>query len=331
MKKVSIIIPCYNEEKIIASLLAAFMEQSYPVDDLEVIIADGMSTDGTRQKIEDFQQLHPELTIMVVDNPKKIIPAGLNLAIQASQGEIIIRLDGHSIPARNYVEKCVDVLGKGQFANVGGRWDIEPGADTWIAKGIAAAAANPIGVGDALYRFSVHAGEVDTVPFGASYKKTLIDLNGYDESLLTNEDYELNTRIRKGGGKVWFDPSIRSTYYARSTLNELARQYYRYGYWKAQMAKLHPDTLRWRQVLPPMFVLSIFAMILFAIFLPFGWTFLVAELAIYVVILGLFGILDSIKRKNPRLAAGEPVAIATMHTCWGTGFLIGMLTGSSKK
>lgn len=330
MKKVSVIIPCYNEEKTIQALLNALAGQTYPVDDFDVVIADGMSTDSTRQKILDFGQVHSELKIKIVDNPRKIIPVGLNLAIQASSGEIIIRLDGHSVPAKNYIESCVKILELGTAANVGGRWDIHAGAKGWEAESIAAAAANPIGVGDAFYRYSDKAGEVDTVPFGAYYRKTLIDLHGFDESLLTNEDYELNTRIRQLGGKIWFDPAIRSIYYARTTYRSLGQQYYRYGFWKAQMIKRYPGTIKWRQLLPPLFVAILFLLIILSILFPYVWVLLVAELAIYGLILSLSGMFDAIRKKNPGLAIGEPLAIATMHNCWGLGFIIGLLKNHKK-
>ena len=128
-----------------------------------------------------------------------------------------------------------------------------------MAQSIAAAASHPLGVGDALYRHASKASQVDTVPFGA-FKRELLALVGFfDESLLTNEDYEFNTRIRKSGGTIWLDPAIRSVYFARPTLAALARQYSRYGFWKWRMLRRYPETLRWRQGLPPLFVLSLLA------------------------------------------------------------------------
>ncbi len=155
---------------------------------------------------------------------------------------------------------------QGRGDNVGGVWEIQPGATTWIARSIAVAAAHPLGVGDAMYRLAATASEVDTVPFG-SFRRTLIEqIGGYNESLLTNEDYEFNTRIRQANGRVWLDPSIRSVYFARSTFKELVRQYWRYGYWKWRMLRHFPDTVRWRQALPPLFVLSLVCLLLFRSF-----------------------------------------------------------------
>ena len=280
MIKVSVIVPCYNEEETIQKLLEAIYHQSYPRDQIEVIIADGLSTDHTRDVIGAFQVIHPDFAIRIIENKKRIIPSGLNCAIEAAQGEYIVRLDAHSIPDSEYISLCVDGLQKGSGDNIGGIWKIEPGAHTWIAKSIAIAVSHPFGVGDALYRIGGTAQEVDTVPFGA-FRRQLVDKIGmFDETLLTNEDYEFNTRVRQSGGKVWMNPSIHSVYFARSTLGELAHQYWRYGYWKAQMLRRYPKTLRWRQVIPPLFVLALICLGL----LSFIWYFASWLLVIIVLL-----------------------------------------------
>jgi hypothetical protein len=200
-------------------------------------------------------------------------------------------------------------------------WEIRPGTDTWIARSIAVAAAHPLGVGDALYRHTKHAAEVDTVPFG-SFRRSLVEQVGYfDESLLTNEDYEFNARVRKWGGKIWLDPSIRSIYYARSTLRELMRQYWRYGYWKWRMLRRYPDTLRWRQALPPLFVLSLIGLALLAVFIPFAAWLLAGELLLYFSIMIIAGLRVALQHGRSFFAVGIPLAIAAMHLAWGSGFL----------
>jgi succinoglycan biosynthesis protein ExoA len=325
MPKVSVIIPCYNEQSTIRLLLMALREQTFPRTDMEVVIADGMSSDGTRDAITAFQKDFPDLNVCVVDNTLRSIPSAVNCAIKFSRGEIIVRLDAHSKPYPDYVANCVSAIEAGFGDNVGGVWEIHPGADTWIAKSIAVAASHPLGVGDALYRHAQHAAEVDTVPFG-SFKRSLIDRVGlFDESLLTNEDYEFNARIRKAGGKIWLDPSIRSVYYARSTLLELARQYWRYGFWKWRMLRRYPDTLRWRQALPPLFVLSLLVLALSSIFLPFAGIVLAGELLVYFSVMLLAGFDKAIRLLNPYLIAGLPLAIPAMHISWGAGFLWSIL------
>lgn len=326
--KVSIIVPCYNEQSTIRLLLDALRAQSFPNSEMEVILADGMSTDGTRAVVTAFQKECPDLEVRIVDNVLRNIPSGVNRALEAARGEIIVRSDAHSKPYPDYVANSVKALEEGRGDNVGGVWEIHPGAKTWIAKSIASAASHPLGVGDAMYRLAAKASEVDTVPFG-SYRRSLIEKIGpYNEALLTNEDYEFNTRIRKSGGRVWLDPSIRSVYFARSTIMELVRQYWRYGYWKWRMLRRFPDTLRWRQALPPLFVLSLLGLTLLSIFSPFIFRVLTAELSLYVGILFLAGAHAAIKHRKSFLLPGLPLAIAAMHVSWGSGFLWSMLTSS---
>ena len=216
---VSIIIPCYNEEKTIGFLLNAIKKQIYPMSNIEIIIADSLSTDATKEKISDFIRCNPTMQVMVIDNTKQTIPSGVNCAAEAAQGEILIRLDAHSEPNDEYIKTSVNLLQNNIAENVGGIWGIKPGENTCIAKAIAKAAAHPIGVGDAKYRVSTEAQYVDTVPFGAFYKKTFEEIGRFDETMLANEDYEFNTRIKNSGGKIWLDPRIRSNYYARKNIN----------------------------------------------------------------------------------------------------------------
>ncbi len=325
MPKVSVIVPCYNEHSTIRLLLDAIRQQVFPRAGMEVLIADGMSTDGTRDAIAAFQADFPDLNVRVVDNPLRTIPSGLNRAIEASRGSILLRLDAHSKPYPDYVGNCVKALEEGRGDNVGGVWEVQPGADTWIAKSIAVAAAHPLGVGDALYRHAKHATEVDTVPFGAFKRELIRRVGMFDETLLTNEDYEFNTRIRKAGGRIWLDPSIRSVYFARSTLQELARQYWRYGFWKWRMLRRYPETLRWRQALPPLFVLSLVGLVVVSLFAPVFKFVLAGELIVYFSVMLLAGIHSAVRRGDPHLAIGLPLAIPVMHMAWGGGFLWSIL------
>ena len=329
--KVSVIVPCYNEQSTILLMLKAFRAQTYPPAEMEVVIADGMSTDGTRTAIAAFQQEYPDLVVRVVDNVNKSIPSGVNRAIEAARGEIILRFDGHSKPYPDYVANCIAAHEAGRGDNVGGVWEIHPGADTWIAKSIAVAAAHPLGVGDALYRHARKAAEVDTVPFG-SFRRSLIEQIGFfDESLLTNEDYEFNARIRSSGGKIWLDPSIRSVYFARANLLELVRQYWRYGFWKWRMLRRYPATLRWRQALPPLFVLGLVSLAVLSPGVPLARVQLAGGLLFYFSVLILAGLHAALQQRKAFLVPGLPLAIAAMHISWGSGFLWSALTSSFNK
>ena len=321
MPLVSVIVPCYNEEKTILLLLEALLHQEFPLEEMEVVIADGNSTDTTVQKINSFIIENPGLAVRVVHNQKRTIPAGLNLAIREAHGEFIIRVDAHSRPYNNYIALCVTDLQQGKGDNVGGIWEIKPGGTGWLAKAIALAASHPFGVGDALYRYTDQPAYVDTVPFGAFHRKMFDKIGYFNEELLTNEDYELNTRIIRAGGKIWLNPAIRSVYFARPNLLELARQYWRYGYWKARMLMNNISVIRMRQILPPLFVSSLIIIPLISLFYPPAiWLFLV-EIGIYFLALIVVGLLFALKQRNMLLIPGIPLAITVMHICWGGAFL----------
>ena len=318
---VSVIVPCFNEQATIRKLLASLRAQTYPLERMEVVISDGLSTDNTREAIESFSKEQPILSIRVVENRAISIPSGVNLAIRESRGEIIVRLDAHSMPIPEYVERCVLAHQSGMGDNVGGVWDIQPGADTWIAESISSAAAHPLGVGDAMYRLNAKPGAVDTVPFG-SFRRSLIEkIGAFDETLLANEDYEFNTRVRASGGVVWLDPSIRSVYFARGSLGKLAAQYWRYGYWKLNMLKRYPRTLRWRQALPPVFVFLLGSLSVLSLWFGFARSLLTLQLTAYFAVLSIAGLQLAVRKKKGYLFWGLPLSIATMHICWGAGFL----------
>jgi succinoglycan biosynthesis protein ExoA len=328
--RASIIIPCYNEQATIHQLLDAIYHQTFPRSEMEVVIADGLSEDGTREVATRFQNEHPDLTIRIVENAARSIPSAVNCALRASCGESVIRMDAHSQPFPDYVERCISALDAGLGDNVGGLWQIEPGGRSWLAKSIAVAAAHPLGVGDAGYRIGAQASLVDTVPFGA-FRRSLIDKIGFfDETLHSNEDYEFNTRIRQNGGRVWLDPGIVTVYFARPTLQELARQYWRYGYWKFQMLRRYPKTLRWRQGLPPLFVASLIGLALLAWWSLARWL-LALELGLYGMVLLLAGLLSALRHGQLFLVIGLPLSISTMHLSWGSAFLWSMFVSLLEK
>ena len=323
--KVSIIVPCFNEKRTIAMLLQAILNQSFPVSDLEVVIADGLSSDGTREVVHEFAESNPSLSINLVDNPKRNIPAALNVALDQAKGEFIIRLDAHSVPRPDYVSLCIEVLETTAAANVGGAWEIKPSSDGWVARSIAAAASHPLGAGDARYRYRGDAGEVDTVPFGAFRRSWVDRVGGFNEELLSNEDYEYNYRLRKAGGKIWFDPRIQSVYFARNDLRNLMLQYLRYGYWKAVMLAQNPSSIRWRQALPALFVLGLLSLSGLALFFPIARIFLVIYIGVYGVVTLGFGIFEATRKRDLGLVVGFPIALWTMHLSWGTAFFVGTL------
>ena len=319
--EISVIVPCLNEESTVPLLLDALRQQSFSPSKFEVIIADGLSEDATRERIAEFCQAYKQPEVRVIDNPSRSIPIALNLAIEAAKGSTILRLDAHSVPQTDYLEQSLTDLNAGKGWNVGGRWLIRPANPGWMARAIAIAAAHRFGIGDAKYRFSEQAGEVDTVPFGCFHRRLIEEIGPFDETLQANEDYEFNARIHAAGGKVWFNPAIRSQYFARASFADLARQYWRYGYWKWRMLRRFPDTLRWRQALPPAFVLGLLIGPLMASrWLWAEWLWLGAVVS-YALILALIGFQTSLQHKDLRHLIGVPIAIVLMHLSYGSAFL----------
>lgn len=333
MTDISVIIPCRNEEATIQQLLISLINQTIPHQSIEIIIADGMSTDGTLQKISEFQTNYPSVNVSIVKNPKRNIPAGLNCAINASKGIYIIRLDAHSIPASDYIERCVKLLQENVAENVGGIWNIKPSNDKDVSAAIAIAAAHPLGVGGANYRNKdAQAGYVDTVPFGAFNRNFLNKVGLFDETLLSNEDYELNARIRKAGGRIYLDPSIQCVYFARENLTQLSKQYWRYGFWKFKMLQRYPKTIRGRQALPPLFILSLFLLFVVGLFYPVFFVALLAEIFLYIATL-FIGTSSSFRQNkgSVKLWLLIVLSIMTMHFSWGSAFLYSLLDSVFKR
>lgn len=330
MNFVSVIVPCYNEEKNIGFLLEALNQQIYPHELIEIIIIDGLSTDQTLETINDNKEKYNKLRIKVISNPLKNIPSALNIGIRNSSGDIIVRMDAHSIPNPDYIKICVEDLINNLGSNVGGRWLIIPGSTSKMGKCISLAASHPFGVGDAKYRYSSEPGYVDTVPYGAFFRDLIDEIGYFNEELLANEDYEFNVRIRNSGKKIYFDPRIKTQYIARDSIRSLSKQYWRYGYWKFRMLRKYPDTLRWRQAIPPIFVAGIILLILISIFLPMVWMLLSIITLLYILILciGTLSVID-IKTESYCLI-GIPIAIIVMHFSWGLGFLFSLTIGLEK-
>jgi uncharacterized membrane protein len=176
-----------------------------------------------------------------------------------------------------------------------------------------------------MYRVGGVAQAVDTVPFGAFRRELFQDLGGFDETLLSNEDYEFNVRVRRRGGVVWMDPDIRSTYMARATLKEVARQYWRYGYWKHHMLRRYPDSIRWRQALPAAFVLALLGAVIAAVVWPPAVSLLAGIIGLYLFALLVAGIHMACRAGDASIVFGGMLALATMHLSWGTGFWSGLL------
>lgn len=315
---VTVIMPIRNEEAFIARSLGAVLRQDYPADRLEILIADGQSEDQTRAVIRALPESE---RVQIIDNPRRRQAFGLNLALRRARGEIIARVDGHTVIAPDYIRHCVHALRETGAVNVGGR--MEPHGDTRIGRAIAAAGASRFGVPTA-FHVSGRPQFTDTVYLGAWPREALIAAGGFDERLRVNEDYELNYRLRQAGGRIFLSPDIRSTYYGRQTLGALARQYATYGWDRTNTLRLHPGSLKPRQLVAPMFVA---ALVMGAALSPLGVAprlALLALLALYALADGAASALVA-RRAGWDLFAIAPAVFATMHVAWGLGFWVGII------
>jgi glycosyltransferase involved in cell wall biosynthesis len=279
---ISIIIPCRNEEKFIAKCLDSILAQDYPHDYIEILIADGMSTDNTRKILQEYAARVSQ--IRWFENPKKIVPTGLNILIRESKGEIIIRMDAHNEYPIDYVSKCVKYLLEYQVDNVGGLWITRPGANTLIAKAIAKATSCGFGIGNASYKLGIKEPKyVETVPFGCFFKKTFDKIGLFDEDMVRAQDSEFNHRIIKNGGKVLLVPDIVSYYHARETFTKMVKMYSQYGYFKAFTAVKLGGVFTIRQIVPALFVISVTFLSLGGIFYPVFRLLLGMDIGVYLL------------------------------------------------
>ena len=250
---VSVVMPVYNEEKYIDKCIDSLLKQDYPLENMEWIFVDGMSSDHTKEILIKKQQEMPEL-IQVYDNPYKIVPYAMNIGIKKSSGKYIIRLDAHAEYAPDYFSKCVHYLETIDADNVGGV--AETKAKSRQGQAIARMLSSKFGVGNSQFRTNGESGYVDTVPFGAFKREVFQKWGGYDERLVRNQDNEMNFRIRKNGGKVYLANDIHLSYYCRDSIKGIAQMGMKNGTWNVITLKLCPGAMGLRHFIPLIFVLS---------------------------------------------------------------------------
>jgi glycosyltransferase involved in cell wall biosynthesis len=316
---VSIIVPCRNEKDTIEACLHGILCQEPPPGGFEVIVADGLSDDGTRdilQRVADG-----DLRVRVIDNAGRIVSSGLNAAIRAARGGIIIRMDAHTDYAPDYIRQCVAVLQESGADNVGG---------AWIARGkglrgraVAAASQSPFAIGDPHGHNADYEGFVDTVYLGCWPRRVFETIGLFDEELVRNQDDEFNLRLTRAGGKICQSPRIQSWYTPRESLKALFCQYRQYGYWKVRVIQKHRLPASARHLVPGCFVLVLMALPLASIWWPIlisGWLSLVT---IYVGCTTLASLLTA-ARCGWELLFILPVVFACYHLGYGSGFLRGV-------
>ena len=318
---VSIVLPVRNEGAFIERSLASVLSQDYPRARFEVLVADGMSEDGTRDHVRRLQADHPNLQL--IDNPGKIVPTGLNAAIARARGEVIVRVDGHCEIAPDYVRRCVAHLATGDVQAVGG--PLVTIGDTPLAEAIAVAMSTPFGVGNSAFRTTSDRTQLtDTVAFPA-YTRAILDRAGpFDEELVRNQDDEYNYRLRRMGAKILLAMDVTARYYSRTSLRRLWRQYLQYGYWKVRVMQKHTRQMRPRQFAPPVFVGALLGMMLLTPISTTARSLAIAVAGSYVGVNLVCSCLVA-RRRGWRLLPKLPIVFATLHVSYGIGFLLGLV------
>ncbi|MCK6577912.1 MAG: glycosyltransferase family 2 protein [Anaerolineae bacterium] len=316
--------PIRNEAGFIERSLGAILAQSYPHDRYEVLVADGMSTDNTRTLVASLAD-QGNVAVKIVDNPGKIVPTGFNAALEIAAGDVIVRVDGHCEVPTDYLDQCIHHLMQSRAECVGGVVDTI-GA-SYIARAIALAMSSTFGVGNSTFR-TMSDGEdllieVDTLAFGAYQREVFRRIGGYDTELVRNQDDEFNYRLRAAGGKILLNPRIRSSYFSRSSLRSLARQYYQYGLYKVRVLQKHPRQMQMRQFVPPAFTLGVIGGLMAAPFSDLLRIIWLMCLSIYLA--GSMAIsLRIAVREGWQYLPILPLLFSTLHLSYGAGFLVGL-------
>lgn len=322
---VTVIMPIRNEADFIAESLGRVLEQDYPLECLEVLVADGMSTDDTRAIVLSFQNEYPQ--VHLVDNPRLTAPAGLNTAIPLAKGDVIVRVDGHALIDRDYIRQCVTWLQQSGVDCVGGAMDSV--GQGYVGETIALAMSSPFGVGGSGFRVAGASQEpvlTDTIPFGAYRREVFTRIGLFNEAMIRHQDYEFCYRLRRAGGKILLLPFVRARYFVRSRLDQLWRQYWQYGLWKGRFVRAHPDSLRPRHMIPPLFILALFSTVLLAVICsPAQWLlFLVVGSYLAFILLASLRLST---QSHIKYLLFLPIVFVTLHLSWGTGVWIGLISG----
>jgi glycosyltransferase involved in cell wall biosynthesis len=305
---VSIVIPCRNEEPYIARCLNSVLSSDYPRERLEILVADGRSTDGTLPLLVRYAALHP--TIVLLDNPRGITPAGLNVAIRAASGDIVIRMDAHVTYPADYISRLVAALQETGADNVGGVIVTVPADASPTAQAIAVGLSHRFGVGN-------------PVPFGC-YRREIFDRIGmFDEELISNQDDEFNFRLITRGGRVLLLPDVLCRYFARRSFRQLARMFYQYGYFKPLVARKVVRVMTARQLIPAALVGCLSSSAALALWIPAARYFFALVAGSYALLVVLFAA-GAGRSHGLRCAAALTLVFPVLHFSYGSGFLRGI-------
>lgn len=317
---ISIICPIYNEEKYIAKCIDSILVQDYPQNDMEVILVDGMSTDGTRAIVQEYAKRYP--FIHLVDNPQRIVPPAMNIGIRAAKGNIIIRLDAHAIFPVDYFSELVKHLQELEADNVGGVCRTLPVRDTAVCRAIANVLGSSFGMGNSHFRVGTdEIMTVDTVPFGCFWRELFDRIGYFDEELIRNQDDEFNGRIIKNGGKIYLLPQLVIDYYARDSVKKVYKMFYQYGLFKPLVNKKLGSPATVRQFFPPAFVLGVFLGPLTGFISKWFLVAYAAVIMLYFCLASYFSLKDS---RSMKLILIQNWVYFVVHFSYGWGYLNGI-------
>ncbi|TDW69942.1 glycosyltransferase family 2 protein [Kribbella pratensis] len=319
---VSVVMPVLNEERHLEEAAGRVLEQDYP-GELEVVLAIGPSKDRTQEIADKLAEKDHRITI--VPNPTGKTPAALNVGIAHAKHDILVRVDGHGALTDGYITRAVEVLEESGADNVGGVMAAEGRTPTEMA--VACAYRSRLGLGASTFHQGGKAGPADTVYLGVFRRAALERVGGFDETMHRAQDWELNYRIRKTGGLIWFTPDLSVTYRPRSSLSAVAKQFFHTGQWRREVIRRHPETANKRYLAPPVAVILLaVGTILGIIGLATGVSWLdlgfIAPLG-YALLL-IFGSAMEGRYLPWKALFWMPLVCATMHISWGLGFLIGL-------
>ncbi len=321
MPFISVILPVRNEERFITACVASIFAQDYPQEQMEVIFVDGCSEDRTVELLHEMQKAHPQ--IVVLHNPNRTVPYAMNIGIEKSRGEVIVRLDAHAEYPPDYIRLSVETLLTRECDNAGGVFETR--GRGFMGEAIAEMLKTPLGVGNATYRLTQEDGYVDTVPFGCFRRELFERIGGFDERMTRNQDNELNFRIRKNGGKIYLNHNIRVLYYCRDTMRGIMKMGYMNGKWNVITMTLVPGSMGVRHFVPLAFVLSTIVLLLLTLAtrsLLFGGL-LALEWGAYLL-LDVFYAYTIAKEKGWRFLPVEIVLYPAFHFAYGFGSLCGI-------
>ncbi|HZI22531.1 MAG TPA: glycosyltransferase family 2 protein [Gemmatimonadales bacterium] len=324
---VSVIVPCRNEERYIARCLESIFATDHPRDRFEVLVVDGHSEDRTRAIVAEFVSRYPMLRVL--DNPERIQPVALNIGIRAATGDILVRMDAHAFYPKNYITDLAAALQQSGADNVGGVLVTDPATETPVGKAIALALSHPFGVGNAYFRIgSQQARWVDHVAFFCCRRETFERIGMFDEKQ-RDEDSEFNARIIGSGGRVLLVPSVVAHYYARSTLPQVARMFYHYGYSKPLVVRKLGRVMTARQLVPPAFLLVLAGSAVLAPWLRPAALVLAVTAGAYLVSV-LASAIGAARKAGFRTTAALALVFPIVHGCYGFGFLRSLFDWASR-